>query len=114
VRPSAETACAKLEPEPAKPPTPTIPPASVQRKASRGGGPHGSGLPPTTTEPLDPLYTPAFRVDRRYEAYFRPTMITEANGELTEELREDLLALSTPGPKPSHRGARDPRPMRRG
>ena len=45
----------------------------------------------TTTEPLGPLYTPAFRVDRRYETYFRPTMITDASGALRDALRADLL-----------------------
>lgn len=50
----------------------------------------------TTTEPLDPLYTPAFRVDRRYEAYFRPTMITDAEGVLNEALTEDLMLPAPP------------------
>lgn len=45
----------------------------------------------TTTEPLDPRYTPAFRVDGRYESYFQPTMITDATGALNEKLAEDLM-----------------------
>jgi len=50
----------------------------------------------TTTEPLDPLYSPAFRVERRYEAYFRPTMITDARGALNEALEEDLQPAVQP------------------
>jgi len=57
----------------------------------------------TTTEPLDSLYTPAFRVDGRYESYFRPTMITDAIGQLNEELQEDLLARVSPEPDPTVR-----------
>ena len=53
----------------------------------------------TTTEPLDSLYTPAFRVDGRYEPYFRPTMITDASGALNEALAEDLVATE---PWPDH------------
>ncbi len=47
----------------------------------------------TTTEPLDSLYTPAFRVDGRYASHFRPTMITDERGVLNEALQDDLLAL---------------------
>lgn len=54
----------------------------------------------TTTEPLDALYTPAFRVDGRYEGHFRPTMVTDADGALNEALREDLAA---PAPADSDR-----------
>lgn len=54
----------------------------------------------TTTEPLDPLYTPAFPIDSRYEAHFRPTMITDAGGALNEELLADLLPTrSVPMPR---------------
>ena len=51
----------------------------------------------TTTEPLDSLYTPAFRVDRRYETHFAPTMITDASGALHEELRDDLMPAAVQG-----------------
>ena len=44
----------------------------------------------STTEALDPTYTPAFRVDARYESYFKPTMLTDSKGNLAEELLEDL------------------------
>jgi radical SAM superfamily enzyme YgiQ (UPF0313 family) len=43
-----------------------------------------------TTEALDPAYTPAFRVDRQYETYFKPTMLTDSEGNLAEALQEDL------------------------
>ena len=44
----------------------------------------------STTDSLDPVYQPAFRVASRYEDYFKPTMITDKFGALTEELAEDL------------------------
>lgn len=44
----------------------------------------------TTTEPLDALFRPAFRVARRYASYFEPTMVTDADGGLTEDLHDDL------------------------
>jgi hypothetical protein len=47
----------------------------------------------STTERLDPQYTPAFRVDRRYEDHFRPTYLTDARGELVPEL-EELWSLA--------------------
>jgi hopanoid C-2 methylase len=43
-----------------------------------------------TTEPLDTTYTPAFSVAPRYAHYFRPTMLTDDRGHLTEALAEDL------------------------
>jgi hopanoid C-2 methylase len=39
-----------------------------------------------TTEQLDPTYTPAFRVDSRFERYFKPTMVTDRRGELHEDI----------------------------
>jgi len=51
----------------------------------------------TTTEPLDSVYTPTFRVQGRYESHFRPTMITDASGALNEALQDDL-ALGAPPP----------------
>lgn len=42
------------------------------------------------TEPLDSVYTPAFRIDARYESYFKPTMLTNARGTLSEKLYMDL------------------------
>jgi hopanoid C-2 methylase len=43
-----------------------------------------------TTEPLDATYTPAFPVASRYAHYFKPTLLTDDKGYLTEELAEDL------------------------
>ncbi|HEX9628556.1 MAG TPA: hypothetical protein VF961_00940, partial [Pyrinomonadaceae bacterium] len=40
----------------------------------------------STTEPLDHMYTPAFRVDSQFESYFQPTMVTDAEGELHEDI----------------------------
>jgi len=40
----------------------------------------------STTEILDAVYTPSFRVESRYESYFRPTMVTDAAGQLSQEL----------------------------
>jgi len=46
----------------------------------------------TTTEHVDPLYTPQFRVDERYRGHFAPTYVTDASGSLSEELRHDYAA----------------------
>ncbi len=40
----------------------------------------------STTEILDSVYTPSFRVASRYESYFQPTMVTDAGGQLSREL----------------------------
>ena len=42
----------------------------------------------TTTESLDAVYTPFFRVASRYESYFQPTMVTDASGQLSEQLSQ--------------------------
>jgi hypothetical protein len=44
------------------------------------------------TEALDPFYKPAFRVDSRYASYFKPSMLTDKDGNLVEELQADLGA----------------------
>lgn len=43
------------------------------------------------TEPLDSVYTPKFPVDSHYESYFKPTMLTDGEGNLCDALRADLL-----------------------
>lgn len=43
-----------------------------------------------SNEPLDSVYKPAFSVDARYESYFRPTMLTDEDGNVVEALRLDL------------------------
>ncbi len=48
----------------------------------------------SSTEPLDHMYTPAFRVDSRFESYFKPTMVTDECGELHEDMiRSGVLQL---------------------
>jgi hypothetical protein len=48
----------------------------------------------STTEPLDHMYTPLFRVDSRFESYFRPRMVTDECGELHEDMiRSGVLQL---------------------
>lgn len=46
----------------------------------------------TTTEHIDPLYSPQFRVDERFRDYFLPTYVTNADGELSPALRKDYEA----------------------
>jgi hypothetical protein len=43
----------------------------------------------TTTEAVDPLYTPQFRIEERYRHYFQPTYVTDAEGQLSQTLRND-------------------------
>lgn len=44
----------------------------------------------TTTEPVGPLYDPIFPIDSRFQHHFKPTMITDDQGELADEVAEDL------------------------
>lgn len=44
-----------------------------------------------STEVLDAVYKPAFRLDSKYESYFKPTMLTDKHGNLSEALQPDLL-----------------------
>ena len=44
-----------------------------------------------STERLDAVYQPAFRIESKYEAYFKPTMLTDQHGNLNEALQPDLL-----------------------
>jgi radical SAM superfamily enzyme YgiQ (UPF0313 family) len=44
----------------------------------------------STTEILDRVYQPAFPVKSCYRSYFRPTLLTDANGEITKELAPDI------------------------
>ena len=50
----------------------------------------------SSTEPLDHMYTPAFRVDSRFEDYFRPTMVTDKRGELHEDIITSGLLKTAP------------------
>jgi hypothetical protein len=47
----------------------------------------------STTEPLDAVYTPAFRVATQFEKYFQPIMVTDKSGELSA----DLIDSGMPG-----------------
>ena len=53
----------------------------------------------STTEPLDHMYTPAFRVDSRYESYFQPTMVTDKQGELHGDILNSGLLKSATAPE---------------
>jgi len=58
----------------------------------------------STTEMLDGVYTPAFRVDSRYEQYFEPTMVTDEAGNLTKEMINSglLKEVNRPQPQAAH------------
>jgi hypothetical protein len=44
-----------------------------------------------STEPLDYIYRPAFKIDSRYQHYFKPTMLTDKEGNIDGALHPDLL-----------------------
>jgi hypothetical protein len=44
-----------------------------------------------STERLDSVYQPAFRLESKYEDYFKPTVLTNQQGNLNEALQPDLL-----------------------
>jgi hopanoid C-2 methylase len=51
----------------------------------------------STTEPLDAVYTPAFRVAARFEKYFQPVMLTDESGNLSEAMiNSGMPGLSSP------------------
>ena len=51
----------------------------------------------SSTEPLDHMYTPAFRVDSRFESYFKPTMVTDDIGQLHQDIiQSGLLEIHAP------------------
>jgi hopanoid C-2 methylase len=51
----------------------------------------------SSTEPLDHMYTPAFRVDSRFESYFKPTMVTDKSGQLHQDIiQSGLLQIHSP------------------
>jgi hypothetical protein len=45
----------------------------------------------STTEALDKGYTPAFRVDARFQRHFQPTMVTDRMGNLASDLVDSGL-----------------------
>jgi hypothetical protein len=68
--------------------------ATLGTDLGRIGG-NGYGRHPRTyvgsTEALDSVYEPAFRIESKYENYFKPTMLTDRHGNLNETLQPDLL-----------------------
>ncbi|HEX9142709.1 MAG TPA: radical SAM protein [Candidatus Binatia bacterium] len=58
---------------------------------SAGRGPRRTHV--STTEILDPVYTPPFPIDSRYQSHFEPTMLTDSAGEVTRELADDLASI---------------------
>lgn len=43
------------------------------------------------SEQLDETFNPAFRVAERYQSWFRPTLVTDREGRISDELAADLL-----------------------
>jgi hypothetical protein len=48
------------------------------------------------TEELDPQYTPLMRVSEKFRAHFRPTMVTDAAGDLASDLIDDFGGAPPP------------------
>lgn len=44
----------------------------------------------TTSEPVGPLYEPLVPVSDKYRHYLAPTMVTDENGNIAEEIAEDM------------------------
>ncbi len=65
-------------------------PALIDRRRTIGSREDHQLTYVTTTQPLGPLYSPAFPVDERYVDYFRPTMITNASGELHADIASNF------------------------
>ena len=64
---------------------------SLSLRLARRPGTNGLRTHVSSTEPLDDVYTPAFRLASRFERYFRPTAVTDQNGQLHEDLIESGL-----------------------
>ena len=45
----------------------------------------------STTEILDRVYKPAFRVESIYRNYFKPTLLTDETGKISKELESDIF-----------------------
>ncbi len=54
-----------------------------------------------TTEHLNPLYEPMIGVASRYQDHFRPTMVTDAGGNLSDDIAEDYTAIGVGPPDSS-------------
>ena len=66
----------------------TYPSLSMNLNSFRGRNRNRTHV--STTEPPDRVYRPAFTVDSKFEAYFRPTYLTDVAGSITPELEEDI------------------------
>jgi hypothetical protein len=44
----------------------------------------------SSSERLDKVYQPAFRINPQYQHYFAPTMLTDGNGEIAAGLQDDI------------------------
>jgi hopanoid C-2 methylase len=49
----------------------------------------------STTEQFESTYNPAFPVDNNYANHFKPTMLTDSEGMITEALATDILSWPT-------------------
>jgi hypothetical protein len=47
-----------------------------------------------TTEIMDSLYTPPFRIDGRWGTYYEPTMVTDSRGRVTDLIAAEVLDRS--------------------
>ena len=45
----------------------------------------------STTEILDRVYKPAFRIDSRYRNHFKPILLTDELGHITKDLELDVF-----------------------
>jgi hypothetical protein len=52
----------------------------------------------STTEPVDQVYTPTFRVDARFQRHFQPTMVTDKSGNIASELIDSGLLKNRTAP----------------
>jgi hypothetical protein len=65
-------------------------PALIDRRRTVAGSDLDKLTYVTTTQPVGPLYRPAFTVAERYRDCFRPTMITDAAGELHRDIARNV------------------------
>lgn len=61
----------------------------------------------TTTEQPDSTYKPAFQVERRFEHYFKPTMVTDFQGSITRELQHDIACSRVTGEPGTDKSSHD-------
>lgn len=69
---------------------------SLAARLLRRRGKHARRTHVSSTEPLDRVYTPAFRLGSGFERYFRPTMVTDENGQMHDDLIDSGLFGTQP------------------